>query len=205
MPRGGRREGAGRKPKALVDKIADGNVGHRPIKVLKFGDKAGGRPKCPPYLRDKVDKSDNYPNAEEIWNQVVDWLETTGCVHLIPPDYIAEYALLKVRWLEAEARIDMTGFLSKHPVTSKPITSPFVKTGIEYLKAADTAWQKIWRIVAQNSESEFRIDTPNDNMMASILQYGSQKNTPKDKEEAQPDGSDGNTDDSGNAAESGEV
>ncbi len=35
MPRGGARPGAGRKPKALVDKLADGNAGHRPHKVLE--------------------------------------------------------------------------------------------------------------------------------------------------------------------------
>ena len=200
MPRGGKRPGAGRKPKALVDKLADGNVGHRPIKVLGFGDKNGARPECPDYLKDKVNKSGGYPNAEEIWNQVVDWLETTGCVHLIPPDYIAEYTLLKVRWLEAEARTDVTGFLARHPVTQQPITSPFIKAGIEYLKAADVAWQRIWKIVAQNSETEFRIDTPNDVLMSSILQYGAQKNAPTKKKEAKADGTDGNPDNTGGEA-----
>ena len=199
MPRGGYRPGSGRKPKALVDKIADGNPGKRPIKVLGFGEKGGERPKCPDYLRYKNNKSGEYPNAEDIWNQVFDWLETTGCMHLVPPDYVAEYTLLKVRWYEAEARTDVVGFVGKHPVTQKAITSPIIKTGIEYLKQADVAWQKIWKIVAQNSEKEFRLDTPNDNLMSSILQYGSQK--PKKSQEktkvSNSDATDGNTTDSG--------
>ena len=197
MSRGGKRPGAGRKPKALVDKLADGNVGHRPIKVLKFGDKNGGRPECPDYLKNKNNRSGEFPSAEEVWNMVLDWLETTGCVHLIPPDYIAEYTLLKVRWIEAEARIDMAGFLSKHPITGQPITSPLIKSGIEYLKAANAAWDKIWKIVAQNCETEFRNDTPDDMLMSSILQYGAQKNNPKKKKEEAPDGSDEHSNDTG--------
>ena len=207
MPRGGARPGAGRKPKSLVDKLADGNAGHRPHKVLEFEEKRG-KPVCPEYLRQKVNKSGNYPNAEEIFNQVADWLESTGCVHLIPPDYIAEYALLKVRWMEAEARNDVVGFLGKHPVTQAPISSPIIKAGIEYLKAADVAWQKIWKIVAQNSEKEFRFDSPNENVMGSILAYGAQKALPKQRKKKEATGNAGadeHTNDFGGAAESGEI
>lgn len=199
MPRGGKRPGAGRKPKALVDKLADGNAGHRPIKVLEFAESAG-RPVCPDYLKEKANKSGGYPTAAEIFEQVCDWLETTGCIHLIPPDYIAEYSMLKSRWMEAEARTDIIGFIGKHPINGNPISSPIIKMGIEYLKAANEAWQKIWKIVAQNSEKEFRIDTPNDNLMSSILQYGAQRPAPKrksKKKEEPVDGSDEHPDDSG--------
>lgn len=92
-----------------MDKLADGNVGHRPIKILEYGDKNGKRPKCPDYLKNKTNMSGEFPSAEDIWNMVLYWLESTGCVHLIPPEYISEYTLLKVRWMEAEARIDLTG------------------------------------------------------------------------------------------------
>ena len=189
MPRGGKRPGAGRKPKALVDKLADGNVGHRPIKVLEFSGEKAVRPECPEYLKVKNNLSGEFPSAEDIFKLVVDWLESTGCVHLIPPDYIAEYTLLKVRWLEAEARVDRSGFLAKHPVTKQPITNPVIKAGIEYLKAANAAWDKIWKIVAQNSETDFRAENPNETVMASILQYGAQKPQPKKapKKEAKPD------------------
>gem|GEM_PF-5125063 len=70
-------------------------------------------------VREKADKSGSYPNAEEIFKLVVDWLETTGCLHLIPPDYIAEYTLLRVRWMEAEARTDMVG-LGAHSRQRQP-------------------------------------------------------------------------------------
>ena len=38
--RGGQRPGAGRKSKALTEKIADGNPGHRPMMVMDLPDGA---------------------------------------------------------------------------------------------------------------------------------------------------------------------
>ena len=209
MPKGGARPGAGRKPKALVDKIADENAGHRPHKVLEFeGEARAGRPECPAYLREKTNRSGSYPNAEEIFTMVVDWLETTGCLRLIPPDYIAEYTLLRVRWMEAEARTDLVGFLGKHPINQAPISSPIIKAGIEYWKASQTAWEKIWRIVAQNSEKDYRFGNPNETVMGAVLTYGAQKAAPKQRKKkgGQSDaGADEHQNDPGGAAEPGEV
>ena len=209
MPKGGARPGAGRKPKSLVDKIADENAGHRPHKVLEFeGKKRAGRPKCPAYLKEKENRSGSYPNAEEIFALVVDWLETTGCLHLVPPDYIAEYTLLRVRWMEAEARTDMVGFLSKHPITKAPISSPIIKAGLEYKKAADVAWEKIWRIVTQNSQKNFKFENPNTNIMDALLAHGAEKAPPKQRKKkggVTSDGADEHTNDPGNEAESSEV
>jgi hypothetical protein len=208
MPKGGARPGAGRKPKALCDKIAEKNPGHRPHKVLEFeGERRAGRPECPAYLREKPNKSGSYPNAEEVFTQVVDWLETTGCLHLIPPDYIAEYTLLKVRWLETEARTDFVGFLGKHPINGAPTSSPIIKAGIEYLKAAQVSWEKIWRIVAQNSEKNFRFDDPNTSVMSALLAHGAQKAPPKQRKKkgGTTDGADEHSNDPSGATESGEI
>ena len=209
MPKGGARPGAGRKPKALCDKIAENNPGHRPHKVLEFeGEARTGRPACPAYLREKANKSGDYPNAEEIFTMVVDWLETTGCLHLIPPDYIAEYTLLRVRWMEAEARTDLVGFLGKHPINGAPTSSPIIKAGIEYWKASQTAWEKIWRIVAQNSQRDFKFGDPNESITSVILQYGAQKAPPKQRKKkggSTDAGADEHSDDPGDAAEPGEV
>ena len=52
MPRGGARKGAGRKPKPLAEKLAEGNLGHRPLKKLEFtGNGRNDSRKPPDYLR----------------------------------------------------------------------------------------------------------------------------------------------------------
>jgi hypothetical protein len=188
-----------------VEKLLDGNPGHRPLTQMQFPG-AGGRPVCPDFLRGGG-KQGVYPSAEDSFAQVVDWLETTGCLPLIPPDYIAEYVLLKTRWFEAEARTDLVGFLAKHPTTGQPVTNPVIKAGLEYLKAADVAWQKIWRIVVQNSGQEIRADSPNDSVMGAILQHGAQKIVPK-KTRKEPDDAvrpERMPDDPGGAVEPGEI
>ena len=38
MAKGGRRQGAGRPAKPLIDKITEGNPGKRPLTVLQFND-----------------------------------------------------------------------------------------------------------------------------------------------------------------------
>jgi hypothetical protein len=169
MPHGGKRAGAGRPKKPLAEKLLDGNPGRRKLTVLEFKP-AEVEPLMPPdYLGDAAGGVDKYPGAAEIFERVTDWLEQTGCLRLIPPEHITEYSLLKARWLECEAKNARHGLLAKHPTSGQPIVSPFVRMGIDYLKAADAAWNKIWMIVSQNSERTFQHKNPNVDVMERLL------------------------------------
>lgn len=174
MPKGGRRPGAGRPKKPLSEKLLEGNPGKRKITVLEFDAplEAVELPSPPEYLTDAAKGSGAYPGAAVIFESVTKWLEQTGCLHLISPEHISEYALLKARWLECEEKNAQHGLLAKHPTSGQPIASPFVRIGIDYLKAADNAWSKIWAVVSQNSERDFRSTSPNNDIMERLLSGG---------------------------------
>lgn len=157
ISRGGRRPGAGRPSKPLKDKMLEGNPGKRPIKVLEFNNEheEENLPIPPDYLSDK---------GKEIFNLTVEWLQRTECLDLIIPAHIEEYAMCKERWLECEAKNDKHGLLAKHPTTGQPMQSPYVQMAINYLKQADTAWNKIYSVVKENCTKDFRQGMPEDPM-----------------------------------------
>ena len=169
MPKGGKRPGAGRPKKALEEKVLEGNPGRRTLTVLEFKPSEAEIPTPPEYLVDAAGGVDKYPGATDIFERVTEWLEQTGCLRLIPPEHITEYSLLKARWLECEAKNARHGLLAKHPTSGQPIISPYVRMGIDYLKAADAAWNKIWAIVSQNSERNFQHKNPNMDIMERLL------------------------------------
>ncbi len=171
MAKGGQRIGAGRPKKPLAEKILEGNPGKRNITVLDFGVplEACELPTPPDYLAEAAKGMGSYPSAAEIFEKVTAWLETTGCLHLIPPEHIAEYSLLKARWLECESKNAQHGLLAKHPTSGQPIASPYMRIGIDYLSAADNAWGRIWTIVTQNSQQDFKSNSPNNDIMERLL------------------------------------
>jgi hypothetical protein len=171
VPRGGKRVGAGRPKKPLAEKIMEGNPGKRKLEVLSFPESSeiAEFPSPPQYLKDASRADGNWPGASEIYEKVSAWLETTGCLQLISPDHITEYSLLKARWLECEAMNAKHGLLAKHPVSGQPIASPYVRMGIDYLKAADSAWSKIWSVVSENSKKDYRWNNPNEDVMEALL------------------------------------
>ena len=162
MAKGGARQGAGRPTKPLVDKITEGNPGKRPLTVLEFNDAkiSDSIPEAPEWLDDQ---------GKEIFDITVEWLKKTGCLNLINPQHIEEYAQCKSRWRECEDKNSKLGLLAKHPTTNMPIQSPFVSMGIQFLKQADTAWSKIYEIVKNNCSREFRNDMPHDDVMEKLL------------------------------------
>ena len=169
MPHGGKRPGAGRPKKPLAEKLLEGNPGRRKLTVLEFKPAEHEPLAAPEYLSDAAGGVDKYPGATEIFAKVTEWLEQTGCLRLIPPEHITEYSLLKARWLECEAKNARHGLLAKHPTSGQPIVSPYVRMGIDYLRAADAAWNKIWTIVSQNSERSFQHKNPNADVMERLL------------------------------------
>ena len=47
--------------------------------------------------------------------------------------------------------------------------SPYVDIGLKYLRQADTAWTKIWDIVKENSQVDFRKGNPNEDAMTALF------------------------------------
>ena len=125
MPKGGARPGSGRPKKPLAEKVLEGNPGKRELKVLEFAAPVLDLPSPPDYLADVAAGIGACPGASEIFEQTAAWLETTGCLALINPAHIEEYALLKARWLSCEAK-NKAGLLSAHPTTGNAIPSPSV-------------------------------------------------------------------------------
>ena len=67
-------------------------------------------------------------------------------------------------------RIDnRMGFLSKHPTTGKPIPSPFINIGINYMNQAVRLWNEIFQIVKENCSTEYGESTPQDDLMERLL------------------------------------
>src|SRR5665647_296450 len=167
MARGGKRNNAGRPRSPIAEKVLEGNPGKRPLQVMEFPDGSDlvGELIAPEYLAEAAKGEGKWPSAEQIFNSVAIWLERTGCLALISPDLLSDYSLLKARWLECESMNVKHGLLARHPVTKQPIASPYVRMGIEYLKAADVAWSRIWAVVSQSSMNDIQIGSPHDDVM----------------------------------------
>ena len=91
--RGGARPGAGRKPKAISEKIASGNPGGRKLTVVDFGDEAinlkgTDMPPVKDYLKARQ-KDGSTTCAEAIYKETWDWLHERKCDQLIPVQQIA--------------------------------------------------------------------------------------------------------------------
>ena len=61
------------------------------------------------------------------------------------------------------------GFLSKHPTTQKPIPSPFINIGINYMNQAVRLWNEIFQIVKDNCSTDYGELSPQDDLMERLL------------------------------------
>ena len=167
---GGKRTGAGRPRKSLADKIYEGSAKKHKPKVLNIPNLEDfPAPEVPDYLRhfNSTGISNSVPNMEAVYKETTDWLKNTGCLHLINPALITEYALLKCRWFEYED-IVCRAIVLQDEKTRLLHPSPMADMALKYRKAADAAWDKIWAIVTQNSEVYFG-DDPNADIMAFLI------------------------------------
>ncbi|MGO5478763.1 hypothetical protein ACTQVS_01175 [Anaerovoracaceae bacterium HCP3S3_H6] len=57
------------------------------------------------------------------------------------------------------------GFLSKHPTTQKPIPSPFINIGINYMNQAVRLWNEIFQIVKENCSTDYDDAAPQNDLM----------------------------------------
>jgi len=168
---GGARIGAGRKKKPLADKLLEGNPGKRRPKVLEFKGPERAVSTEPPEYLSEYTRNAVSPSIEEIYRETAEWLESTGCLRLVNSGLIAQYAMLKTRWLECE-RVAATTIMFKETRddgTFILIPNQICDLGMRYLKAADAIWDKIWNVVAQNCEHSLGGDNPNGDIMAELL------------------------------------
>ena len=170
--RGGARPGAGRKPKAISEKLASGNPGGRKLTVVDFGDEAESltgsiMPPVKDYLKAKQ-KDGTVTCAEAIYTETWQWLQERKCNQLVTTQQIEQYAMSVARWIQCEEAVSEFGFLAKKP-SGTVISSPYVTMGREYMKQANAAWFQIYQIVKENCVAEFSGRTPQDDAMERLL------------------------------------
>ena len=164
--RGGRRPGAGRKPKALIEKLNEG----KEIDPLarKVGNlKAYRSPEPEEYMRQKQ-KTGIDLHAEKAFEEICSWLNERGCLELVNPYVVRQYAMSAARWAQCETALNEFGLLAKHPTTGAPIASPFQAMANSYLKQAESLWYSINQIVKANSMTPYS-DSSQDDLMARLL------------------------------------
>ena len=165
--RGGKRPGAGRKPKAVAEKAANGNPGGRALTVIDVPDipatEGVDMPK-PDEILSAEQKDGTQLKALEIYEKVWDWLKGLNATAYVSPQVIEQYAMCRARWMQCEEMTNKLGFLSRHPTTNKPIISPFINIGINYMNQASRQWDAIMQTVKENCSVEFSGANPNDEL-----------------------------------------
>lgn len=164
--RGGARPGAGRKPKALTEKIREG----RAASVLTKPDTPNGTdaPPVKSFLKAQQ-MCGKELLAEEIYHATFCWLKARECDQLVTVQMVEQYAMSAARWIQCEEIVSETGFLSKHPTTGASITSPYVSMSQSYMKQANYCWAQIYQIVKENCSVEYHGNTPQDDVMEQLL------------------------------------
>lgn len=171
--RGGARPNAGRKPKALNEKIEAGNPGGRELKVIDFDTDAATldgeeMPPVKDYLY-AAQKDGSVLFADEIYKETWEWLHARKCDKLISPQTISQYAMATARWIQCEKAISEFGFLAKHPTTGGAMTSPYVSMSQNFMKQSNQLWFQIFQVVKENCSVEYSGQTPQDSAMERLL------------------------------------
>ena len=100
--RGGRRPGAGRKPKAVAEKAANGNPGGRRLTILDIPEMEGAQMPKPDDILSTTQKDGTKLKATEIYEAVWKWLDNLNATAYISPQVIEQYAMCRARWLQCE-------------------------------------------------------------------------------------------------------
>ena len=107
-------------------------------------------------------------HADEVYRETWQWLSEKGCAQYISQAQLEEYCLAHARWRQLQGVINEYGFLSKHPTTGAPMTSPFVTMSLAFLKQSTMILYQILQIVKEHS-TESVTDSPRDDMMERLL------------------------------------
>lgn len=177
---GGKRVGAGRKKKPNLEKIENGNPGHRPIKTIEVAEiepveiDAIDMPPVKDYLTAQQRDGKNL-EAGEIYKDVWLWLKSLKCEKLVYKNLIEQYAMSVARWIQCQEAITKYGLIAKHPTTGNPIQSPYVVMEQSYAKQITLLWLQIFQIVKENCTVDYRGPNPNDDIMERLLRSREKK------------------------------
>ena len=167
--RGGARPGAGRKKSAVREKAENGNPGGRRLEVLDIPEVEGVDMPKPHEFLSAEQRDGSTLQAEEIYTETWEWLKKLGCAAKVSPQLLERYAMCSARWIQCEEMTNRMGFLSKHPTTQKPIPSPFINIGINYMNQAVRLWNEIFQIVKENCSTDYGEVSPQDDLMERLL------------------------------------
>ena len=167
--RGGARAGAGRKKKALSEKISEGNPGHRPLTMIDSSAMEGVDMPPPSDYLSAMQRDGKPLGADLIYIKVFEWLKAINCEKLVSPNMVEQYAICVSRWVQCEEAISKLGFIGKNAKTGAPMQSPFVSISQAYMKQANVIWADISQIVKENCSIEVQFKNPEDDMMESLL------------------------------------
>ena len=167
--RGGARPGAGRKRSPVKEKAERGNPGGRKLEILDIPEVEGVEMPKPHEFLSAEQRDGSALQAEEIYTEIWDWLKKIGCAAKVSPQLLERYAMCSARWIQCEEMTSKLGFLSKHPTTGKPIPSPFINIGINYMNQAVRLWNEIFQIVKENCGADYSDPAPQDDLMERLL------------------------------------
>ena len=166
---------AGRKSKALTEKLADGNPGGRKLMVIDLPEasdlEGADIPEPSAYLTSKQ-KAGGIFDAERIYKKTWLWLKERGCEKLVSQQLVEQYAMSVSRLIQCEEAISEYGFLSKHPTTGAACASPFVAMSQNYQKQVNTIWFQIFQVVKENCSKDFNPDESDPMEMLLISRKG---------------------------------
>jgi len=166
--RGGARVGAGRKPKALSEKIHEGKAA-RVVQQPEPADLEGvAMPPVKHYLT-VTQKSGIEFEAAEVFRETWEWLKARRCEELVSSQVISQYAMAMARWIQCEMAVSEYGFLAKHPTTGAAIASPYVAMSREYMKQTNQIWFQISQVVKENNATQYQGANPQDDLMERLL------------------------------------
>ena len=164
--RGGARAGAGRKKTSVKDKLKNGSSN---LKVLDIPEIEGVTMPKPHDFLSAEQRDGSTLQAGDIYTETWQWLRKTGCADKVSPQLLERYAMASARWIQCEEMTSKLGFLSKHPTTNKPIPSPFINIGINYMNQAVRLWNEIFQIVKENCTTDYENTTPQNDLMERLL------------------------------------
>jgi hypothetical protein len=167
MPKGGARSNSGRKPTPLAEKLAKGNPGKRPLKKVEFAKTTYDPTKPPRYLEMLAKKHGDFlVSPLEIYEEAMEYLEPSGCLHLIPKTLIREYVMANFYAVQAHYELSTSSNVGIDNKGAVVITG-FAKFMQDQQKQVLFIWDKIWDIVSRNSERV--LDNPEHELLSLIL------------------------------------
>ena len=165
--RGGRRQGAGAKPKSQRDRILDGDVAKRlpdPVKLTGTPLVGSEMPDVDAWLESKQQNGKGW-NAKDLAIKTVAWLKGRGCDQYVTMQQVYAFAVPQARWIQCQEAISEFGLLGINSAGAADV-SPFVKMSDIFYKQAASAWFAISQVAKEHGMP----DVPaGDEMMSSLL------------------------------------